>query len=127
MTPRHLLILGRGLQFCKPILELLADHLIHVKKTIHDLRHIVGVTVHGPRNLRGVAVWRQSEFSSVMPLEWLDKVKLNNDLRWWCGVDDFHTSFTHLVISIPLIDSALIALWSAILAFHFRVHLLPWR
>src|SRR6266545_8148382 len=72
------LLFSDGLQIGKTGLELLADHAVHTEKYMDDLRNVGIGTMHGPRDIRGIAFAFQRELSDVVGFKRLDEIQFDN-------------------------------------------------
>src|SRR5215470_366490 len=116
-------LLSNGSELVEALLELAADHAIHIEDCVHDLADKGALAAQDPRHVGVRAIRSQREHDRVMALHRLDRVEPERNPRWRRDIDDFDTALTDLAVAGPLIARALAAVRTGIGDLDFRIGL----
>src|SRR5262249_25518242 len=111
-------LLDNRLELGEALLELAADHAVHVEDRVHDLADEGTLAGHGPghvgAHVGARAVRSQREHDRVVALHRLEHVEPERDPRWRRDIGDLDAALSHLAVAGPFITRALAAVRAGI-------------
>src|ERR671923_2902858 len=107
------------------LLELPADHLVHVHKQVDHLGHEVFFAEHTPRHCGLIALRLEGELRGVGGRERLEEFEFDSDHLAWTTLNDCHASFANLIVADPRVNGAASCRRAFVRLFHRRIDFAP--
>src|SRR5215470_12481043 len=119
-------LLSNGSELVEALLELAADHAIHIEDCVHDLADKGALAAQDPRHVGVRAIRSQREHDRVMALHRLDRVEPERDPRWRRHIGDLDAALADLAVAGPFIARALAAVRTGVGDLDVRIGLGKW-
>src|SRR5688572_31982662 len=96
-----------GVEPGESLVEIVADHPVHVHEESHPFHHEIVLSGHRPADVRATLRGRsENEAGGARRSEGLEELQPDYDLLGWFRIRDRHAALADVAVPLPAIDRA---------------------